>query len=101
MKTIILTSFLTLAAFAQAADQKLEGSVTCAKCDLKTADQCHTVLVVTKDGKKDVYYTVENDKAKELHGEICTKAKPAVVEGTVGEKDGKKTLTITKFELKK
>src|SRR5262245_26231946 len=101
MKTLVLTALLALAGLVQAEDKKLEGTATCAKCDLKTADKCQTVIVVTVDGKKEVYVAEGNDQAKALHEEICKGGKEATVEGTVAEKDGKKTITITKYELKK
>jgi hypothetical protein len=102
-KTILLSSILSavLAFAAQAADTKLEGTATCAKCDLGIADKCRAALVVTTaDGKKETYLTEANPQAKSLHGEICKAGKPATVEGTVTEKDGAKVITVTKYELK-
>jgi hypothetical protein len=94
-------TLLALAGFVQAEDKKLEGTATCAKCDLKIAEKCRTVVVVTVDGKKEVYLAEPNDKANALHEEICKGGKEATVEGTIAEKDGQKTITITKYELKK
>ncbi len=99
MKLIaILTLALTAGAFA--ADEKLEGQAQCAKCSLKVADKCQAVIVVKKDGKDVVYYADKDDQGKALHGEICKGAKPATVEGTVTEVDGKKVVKITKYEVK-
>jgi hypothetical protein len=102
MKKIALLSILLAAALpAFADDTKLEGKATCAKCDLGIAEKCQAAVVVkTADGKTETYLSEPNDKAKALHKEICKGGKDATVEGTVSEKDGKKIVTITKYELK-
>jgi len=96
-----LAVVLALVVKVQARDDKevtLEGSITCAKCDLKEADKCHTVIKVQKDGKDVVYYF--DDKAsKKNHGKICTESKKGKVTGTVSEKDGKKIVTVTKVDF--
>ena len=102
-KTIILSTILSatpaLAAFA--ADTKLEGTATCAKCDLGIAEKCRAAVVVTTaDGKKETYLTEANPESKSLHSEICKGGKPATVEGTVSEKDGVKVITVTKYAIK-
>jgi hypothetical protein len=76
--------------------QKLEGKITCAKCDLGEADACHTVIKV---GDK-VYYF---DKAgsKKYHKEICTSPKDGSVTGTVKKEGDKLVVTPTKVEFKK
>lgn len=102
-KTILLSSILsaTMALSAFAADTKLEGTATCAKCDLGTAEKCRAAVVVKgADGKEVVYLSEPNDEAKKLHSEICKGGKPATVEGTVSEKDGAKVISITKFTTK-
>ena len=104
MKKIIILSTLvsaSLALAAFAADTKLEGTATCAKCDLGIAEKCRAAVVVTTaDGKKETYLTEGNAEAKSLHSEICKGGKQATVEGTVSEKDGAKIITVTKYELK-
>jgi len=104
MKKIALLSTIITAALAlssYAADTKLEGTATCAKCDLGIAEKCQAAVVVkTADGKSETYLSEGNDKAKALHKEICKGGKEATVEGTVGEKDGKKTITITNYAIK-
>ena len=100
-KTILLSSIFsaTMALAAFAADTKLEGTATCAKCDLGTADKCRAAVVVKgADGKEVVYLSEANDQSKKLHSEICKAGKPATVEGTVNE--GAKTITITKYTIK-
>jgi hypothetical protein len=102
-KTAILSTLLS-AMFvlgASAADTKLEGTATCAKCDLGIAEKCRAAVVVKgADGKEVVYLSEGNAEAKSLHSEICKGGKAATVEGTVSEKDGAKVITITKYELK-
>jgi hypothetical protein len=82
----------------KAKEETLKGSITCAKCDLKKADKCATVIKVTKDGKDTVYY-FDAKSDKDNHQEICRAAKKGSVTGTVSEKDGKKIVTVTKLEF--
>jgi hypothetical protein len=92
---------LVLGLTARADDKKevtLEGKITCAKCDLKVADSCHTVIVV-KDGDKEVTYYFDKAKDK-YHKEVCRAAKEGKVTGTVSEKDGKKVIKVSKVEFK-
>jgi hypothetical protein len=100
---VALAFVVGTALVASAADTTLTGSVMCAKCTLKKADAkaCQDVLVV-KDAKGDAkeYYITKND-VLEKFGHTCTGEKPAVVTGTVEEKDGKTWITATKMEPKK
>jgi hypothetical protein len=73
----------------------LKGTITCAKCDLKQADKCHTVIKVEQDGKDVVYY-FDPASNKKNHSKICTQPTPGTVKGTVSEKDGKKQIKVTK-----
>ena len=77
----------------------LEGTATCAKCDLGTEDKCATVLQV-KEGDKTVDYFITGEPDKEFHKKICKKSKEAKATGTVSEKDGKKMLEVTSIEEK-
>jgi hypothetical protein len=110
MKSII-TSILTasMAAFAltagiSAAEEEtakpmtMEGTATCAKCDLGTADKCTSVMQV-KDGDKTVTYLLAGKAGGDWHSNICKGAKPVKATGTVTEKDGKKTLEVTEIEI--
>ena len=78
----------------------LQGTVTCAKCDLKQSDKCATVIKVTKNGKDTVYYF---DKAgnKKYHGDICTSPTKGEVTGIVSEKGGKHTIKVSEVKLDK
>jgi hypothetical protein len=73
----------------------LKGTITCAKCDLKQTDKCHTVIKVEQDGKDVVYYFDPASNRKN-HSKICTTPTPGTVKGTVSEKDGKKQIKVTK-----
>jgi hypothetical protein len=93
-----------LVAGAAAVEEKtLTGSIMCEKCTLKKADakECQDVLVVKDDaGATTEYYISKNEVAKKF-GHTCTGEKPAVVTGTVAEKDGKKWVTASKIVEKK
>jgi len=105
MKTIVKLGFalalvVGFVATAGAGEETVSGNVMCAKCTLKKADakECQDVLV-TKDaaGKVSEYYIEKNEVAK-AYGHTCQGEKPAVVTGTVTEKDGKKWISATKME---
>jgi Family of unknown function (DUF6370) len=77
-------------------EEKLVGKITCAKCDLGTADKCKTVVKV---GEK--VYEFDKDAEKKYHGDICTEAKEGTVVGVV-KKDGDKLIvTVKSLEYKK
>ena len=81
---------------------KIEGEATCAKCTLKTATACQAAITVTgADGKKETILADNNDVSKAFHKTICTDTKKVKAEGVITEKDGKKTIALTKIELAK
>ena len=100
-KLSILTAVLaaiSLPAFAADAT-KIEGEAVCAKCNLKTATACQAAITVTgKDGKKETILADNNDVAKAFHKNICQDTKKVKAEGVITEKDGKKTIALTKIE---
>jgi hypothetical protein len=109
MKTLVTTLALALfvtfgfTSLAQAGEATYTGKIMCAKCTLKKADatECQDVLVVTDaSGAKSEYYVTKNDVAKAF-GHVCSGENPAVVTGTVTEKDGKKWIEATKMEKPK
>ncbi len=103
MKKLTLSTFIaaSIAATVFAGDTKLEGTATCAKCDLGTADKCRAAIVVKgADGKPVVYLANENDQGTKLAEEVCGGGKPATVVGTVMEKDHARSITITSYSIK-
>jgi hypothetical protein len=79
-------------------EKTLKGTITCAKCGLKEADKCHTVIQVKEDDKDVVYY-FDDAGGKKYHKQICTEAKQGTVTGKVSEKDGKKWVKVSKVEF--
>ncbi len=93
-----LAVILGFFALVQAEDQKeqvLKGTITCAKCDLKLAKKCNTVVKV-----KDTVYWFDQESNKKYHRDTCMEAKEGTVTGTVSEKEGKKWVHATKVEYK-
>jgi len=100
-----LVAIFALVIAIQAADKEetLKGTVTCAKCDLKIEKKsCATVIVVAKDKKdkesKETVYYFDTDSHKKYHKPICMEPKKGMVTGIVSEKDGKKTIKVSKVE---
>ena len=103
MKKIALLSTLVLATLGlslHAADPtKIQGDASCAKCDLKTATACQAAITVTgKDGKKEVILADQNPVSKAFHKTICHDTVKVNAEGVITEKDGQKTIALTKIE---
>jgi RecG-like helicase len=105
-KVMALAAGLALLAFALpalAADDAvtITGKGTCAKCDLKEADECQTVVQVKKDGKTVNYYLVHNKVSDDFHKNVCKAPEQVTATGTVKEVKGKMELTATKIEAVK
>jgi Family of unknown function (DUF6370) len=98
MKTFALVTTIIAALALPALAEKLEGEATCAKCDLKQVDKCQFALTVEKGGKKEVILADQNEVAKKFHDKICKETVKVKVEGTITEKDGKKTIALAKVE---
>ena len=99
---VALAGMILLAATPTFAKEKtITGEAKCAKCALKEADKCQTVVVTEKNGKKETYYLAQNDKSKEFHEKICKAPAKVTATGTVKEVDGKKELTVSKIDLAK
>lgn len=77
-----------------------DGTICCAKCELKKEKSCATVLVVKADGKESIIYFDKASNSK-YHKEICTEAKKGKVTGKVTESDGKKWISVSKLEWEK
>jgi hypothetical protein len=76
-------------------EEKLTGTITCAKCDLKLADKCATVIKV---GEK--VYWLDEASSKKFHKQVCTEAKEGTVVGTVKKDGDKMIVTASKVEFK-
>ena len=94
---LVATAFVAfVSTTARAAEEVvIKGKALCAKCELHEAPKCQTVIK-TEDGT--LYYTKDNDVAKEFHKTICQAPAKVVAKGTVKEKDGKKYITLTKID---
>ncbi|SRR6266849_7005106 len=96
---VVAVTLCVQAAEKEDKEVTLKGTITCAKCDLKVEKECATVIQV-KDGDKTITYFFDADTSKATMKEICKEAKKGSVKGTVSEKDGKKTITVTKDSVK-
>ena len=98
---LAIVAMLTLLNVVRADDASttLKGTMTCAKCGLKQADKCQSVLQVKDGDTTRLYYIADSDASKGTHEKVCTAAVDNVtITGTVAEKDGKKWITPTKIE---
>ncbi len=102
MKKLALFNLIAFAALSlslRAEDAKIVGEATCAKCTLKVASACQAAITVTgADGKKEVILADQNSVAKAFHPTICQDTVKVNAAGVVTEKDGKKTIALTKIE---
>ncbi len=76
---------------------ELKGKVACAKCELGTATECQTVIVVTDaKSKKDIVYYFDKASHGKFHDDICAAAKAGTVTGTVKDEGKKKIVSVKK-----
>lgn len=108
MKNSILTiaallGLVTLPAFAESKGKEItvKGEAQCAKCNLKTATECQTVIVTEKEGRKTTYWLAKNAVSDKFHEEVCKGAKPASVTATCKKEGDKLVLTASKAEVTK
>jgi len=95
---LVSTSF---AAENASKEKTITGTAKCAKCSLKEADTCQTVIErAGKNGKTTKIYLENNDVAKDFHGKICKEAdgKKVKATGTTKKEDGKMVMTASKIE---
>jgi hypothetical protein len=94
---IIVTAFVaTFVTSIRAADeQTIKGDALCTKCELHETAKCSTAIR-TADGT--VYYADNNDVAKAFHKNICQGPEKVVATGVVKDKDGKKTIVLSKID---
>ena len=104
MKLLVLlsASLLALALPVRADETKITGEAVCAKCSLHQTKACQMAIKVKgADGKTETILADNNDVAKDFHGNICKKSEKVEATGTITEKDGKKTIALTKVEAAK
>ncbi len=98
LAVIVATAFLaSLAMPVMAAEETIKGEALCTKCELHETAKCGTAIRVGTT----IYYVKSNKVAKAFHKEICQAPAKVTATGEVTEKDGKKTIALTKIELDK
>lgn len=96
--------FVSLLADKPAAKEvKVTGTLVCGRCKLKETKACSNVLLVKEGGKEVKYYLTDKGNDESYHEEVCGggELKGVTATGTVSEKDGKKTLKVTKLDVPK
>lgn len=89
----------SMAVTALAAEEMtIKGDAMCTKCSMKETDKCGCAIK-TADGT--IYYAKNNSVAKDFHESICHGPAKVTATGKVSEKEGKKTITLTKIESDK
>jgi hypothetical protein len=100
--TLLTLVFAAMGLSLRAEDTKIAGDAMCAKCELKQVDACQMAIQVKNaDGKKETLLVENNQVSKDFHKNICKETKAVNGEGAITEKDGKKTITLTKIYLSK
>jgi len=84
----------SLATVVKADEQTLKGEAICTKCELHETDKCGTAIRVGTT----IYYAKNNKVAKDFHKNACQAPVKVTATGDVVEKDGKKTIELTKIE---
>ncbi len=86
-----------------AKEVKLTGTLVCGACKLKQAKSCTNVLQVKVKDKTVNYWLTDKGNGETYHENVCGggELKGVTVTGVVTEKDGKKTVKVSKFEEKK
>jgi hypothetical protein len=99
LAAIIAVAFMaSFVSNVRAEEQTIKGEAICAKCELHETEKCQTAIRTKVDGKDVIYYAVNNDVAKQFHKTICQGSAKVTATGTVTEKDGKKTIKLTKID---
>jgi hypothetical protein len=94
--------FVVAARAEEKKEVTLKGEICCAKCELKEAKKCTTVIVVKQGDKEVTYFFQDNGNKETYHEEVCGGGrKEGTVTGTVSEKDGKKWIKPSKVEYTK
>lgn len=91
----LMLAFVGAPAVADDKEETLKGTITCAKCDLKQADKCATVIKV---GDKVYYFDAASNKKH--HSKICKEPMEGTVVGTVKKDGDKMIVTVKSVEFK-
>ena len=94
----LIIAFNANTAFAGDKEVTVKGSTKCSACSLHQSTSCNTVIQTKEDGKTVNYFIAENESGKKLE-KLCHSGKKVVATGTVKEEDGKRKLTVSKFEV--
>ena len=88
---------------AEVKEVKLTGTLVCGSCKLKESKKCANVLQVKEKDKTINYWLTDKGNDETYHEGICGggELKDVTVTGVVTEKDGKKSVKVVKFEVKK
>jgi len=78
----------------------LSGQIACGHCAFGVGTSCSDVIRV-KDNGKDVIYFFTDDPSRKHDPAMCETVRNGKVTGVVGEKDGKKTIKVSKIEFGK
>lgn len=95
-----IQSILFVSAFAftlssvRAEEKTYEGEMSCAKCNLNTAEKCEDTLKVG-----DTLYLIEEGGKRKTSEHVCSGSAKAKVTGKIEERDGKKFLVASKIEV--
>jgi hypothetical protein len=81
-------------------EMELKGTITCAKCDLKEASKCHTVIWIEGDHGLHFSYYFDEVADKKYHEKICRGPHKGTVRGNVTDRDGKKWIKVDKLQWK-
>jgi hypothetical protein len=94
----LMLGFYSASAIGDEKDEvKLKGRITCAKCDLKMAKKCETVIVVKED-KKDVIYYFDGPSHTKYHSDICEAGKAGMVTATVSKQGDKRFISVKELK---
>ena len=89
---------------AEAADAQktvtLSGQIGCGHCAFNVGTSCSDVIRVKESGK-DVIYFFAADPSRKHDTAMCETVRDGKVTGVVSEKDGKKTIKVSKIEFGK
>jgi len=78
----------------------LTGQIGCGHCAFKVTKSCTDAIRVKENGK-DVVYLFATDPSRKHDAAMCESVRDGKVTGIVSEKDGKKTVKVSKIEFAK